>query len=113
MNIRTRNILEHILEDAHDAIGFANDVGSIDALTTSKLYRKAIVMSVLNIGELAKHLPHEFKSEHNEIPWKQIIGMRDIAAHGYSEMDDDIIWDVVKYSIPELVDFINNLFRQD
>ena len=108
MNIRTRNILEHMLEDAQDAIKFANDAGSADALASNRLYRKAVVMSILNIGELTKHLSDEFKAENSEIPWKQITGMRDIAAHGYSEMDDDIIWDVVTHSIPELQAFIVN-----
>jgi len=108
MNIRTRNILEHMLEDAQDAINFANDAGSADALASNRLYRKAVVMSILNIGELTKHLSDEFKAENSEIPWKQITGMRDIAAHGYSEMDDDIIWDVVTHSIPELQAFIVN-----
>jgi len=108
MNIRTRNILEHMLEDAQDAIKFANDAGSADALASNRLYRKAVVMSILNIGELTKHLSDEFKTENSEIPWKQITGMRDIAAHGYSEMDDDIIWDVVTHSIPELQTFIIN-----
>ena len=107
MNIRTRNILEHIQEDAQDAMKFANELESADALASNRLYRKAIVMSILNIGELTKHLPDDFKSDNSDIPWKQITGMRDIAAHGYGEMDDDIIWDVVKHSIPELAAFID------
>ena len=107
MNIRTRNILEHIQEDAQDAMKFADELESADELASNRLYRKAIVMSILNIGELTKHLPDDFKSENSDIPWKQITGMRDIAAHGYGEMDDDIIWDVVKHSIPELAAFID------
>jgi len=107
MNIRTHNILEHIHEDAQDAIKFASELESADDLASNRLYRKAIVMSILNIGELTKHLPDDFKSENSDIPWKQITGMRDIAAHGYSEMDDDIIWDVVTHSIPELAAFID------
>ena len=107
MNIRTRNILEHIQEDAQDAMKFAGELESADALASNRLYRKAIVMSILNIGELTKHLPDDFKSDNSDIPWKQITGMRDIAAHGYGEMDDDIIWDVVKHSIPELAAFID------
>jgi len=63
-------------------------------------------MSILNIGELAKNLPPEFKAVHTQIPWKKIAGMWDVAAHGYHIMDDEIIWDVVNYSIPELVCFI-------
>ena len=107
MNIRTRNILEHIQEDVRDAMKFTSELESADALASNRLYRKAIVMSILNIGELTKHLPDDFKSDNSDIPWKQITGMRDIAAHGYSEMDDDIIWDVVKHSIPELAAFVD------
>jgi uncharacterized protein with HEPN domain len=95
-----------MLEDAQDAIRFAKDIGSADALASDRLYRKAVIM-FLNIGELAKQLPQEFRAAHEEIPWKEISGMRDIAAHGYSEMDDDIIWDVVINSIPELVEFLD------
>ena len=57
MNIRTRNILEHIHEDAQDAMKFADELESADELASNRLYRKAIVMSILNIGELTKHLP--------------------------------------------------------
>jgi len=96
-----------MLEDAQDAVKFANEAGSADMLALNRLYRKAVVMSILNIGELAKHLPDDFKSVNSDIPWKQIAGMRDIAAHGYSEMDDDIIWDVITRSIPELAAFID------
>ena len=106
MNTRVRDILEHMLEDALDAMKFAEEVGNVEAFSSNKLYRKAIIMSILNIGELAKNLPQEFKSVHNEVPWKKIAGMRDIAAHGYHVMDDDIIWDVVTHSIPELAQFL-------
>jgi uncharacterized protein with HEPN domain len=106
MNLKTKSILEHMLEDALDAMKFANEVGTVEAFSVNKLYRKAVIMSILNIGELAKNLPPDFKTAHTSIPWKKITGMRDVAAHGYHEMDDDVIWDVVKYSIPDLADFI-------
>jgi len=108
MNLKIRSILEHMLENALDAMKFTNDVGTVEAFSVNKLYRKAVIMSILNIGELAKNLPHDFKVANNTIPWKKITGMRDVAAHDYHEMDDDIIWDVVKYSIPDLADFIKN-----
>jgi len=95
-----------MLDDTLDTIKFAEEIGNIDAFSSNKLYRKAIIMSILNIGELAKNLSPEYKLIHNEIPWKKISGMRDIAAHGYHVMDDDIIWDVVTTSIPDLARFL-------
>jgi len=113
MDSRVRNILEHMLDNALDIIKFTDEIENADAFAENRLYRKAIVMSILNIGDLAKSLPHEFKSEHNVIPWKKIAGMRDIAAHGYHMMDDDIIWDVAINSIPELACFIKTRLNED
>jgi len=95
-----------MLDDAVDAIKFAEEVGSLNAFSSSKLYRKAIIMSILNIGELTKNLPQDYKTSNDKMPWRKISGMRDIAAHGYHEMDDDIIWDVVQNHLPELVQFL-------
>jgi len=106
MNARVRSILEHILEDAQDAISFAEKAGRFDVFVSDKMTRKAIVMSILNIGELSKHLPLEYKLENDQIPWKNISGMRDIAAHGYHIMDHKIIWSVVENSLPPLVTFL-------
>ena len=100
-------------EDALDIVNFAKEVGNAYAFSNNKLYRKAIIMSILNIGELAKKLPQEFKSAHNEVPWKKIVGMRDVAAHGYHIMDDDIIWDVITKSVPELLIFLQSQLEQD
>lgn len=106
MDIKVRTILEYMLDDALDVMQFVDEIRNVDAFAASRLYRKAVIMSILNIGELAKKLPQEFKSVYKEIPWKKIAGMRDIAAHGYHEMDDEIIWDVAVHSIPELAHFL-------
>jgi uncharacterized protein with HEPN domain len=113
MNPRVKNILEHMLEDALDAMQFAVDTGTLEALSADKRNRKAIIMSILNIGELAKNLPHEYKSAHREIPWKNIIGMRERAAHGYHIMDNDIVWDVVVNHLPDLARFLEKQLKAD
>ena len=93
-------------DDVSDIIRFTGEIGCVDVFVDNKLYHKAIIMSILNIGELAKQLPDEYRLLHLEIPWKKIMGMRDIAAHGYHKMDDDIIWDTAVNSIPMLADFL-------
>ena len=39
---------------------------------------------------------------YNEIPWKQIIGMRNKIVHGYATVEFDIVWDTAKDSVPQL-----------
>ena len=103
---RAHSVLLHMRDDAREAIAFAAQLKSFEAFEASALHRKAIIMSIINIGELTKRLPDEFKTEHNQIPWRKISGMRDIAAHGYHILDDEIVWDVVQNSIPDLLAFV-------
>ncbi len=106
MNERTDLILEHMLEDAQDVVDFTARAGSFDVFSQDTMIRKAIVMSLLNIGELANHLPAEYTSAHQEIPWKRMIGMRNFAAHGYHTMSLRAIWDTAQSSVPSLLAFL-------
>lgn len=113
MNGRVKSILEHMLEDAKDIIAFSQTVGSLEELRKNSLIKKGIVMSLLNIGELASKLPNEFTNEHSQIPWSSMVGMRNFAAHGYHIMNLEIVWDTAQTSILELIDFIEEIFNEE
>jgi len=63
--------------------------------------QRAVIMTLLNIGEKVKQLTPLFRNKHNEIQWKQIAGLRDIVAHSYYKLDMDDIWNTVTISIPQ------------
>ena len=113
MNERVRTILEHMLEDAQDVVTFASDSGSYDAFANDAKTRKAIVMSLLNIGELASQLPSEYKAVHPQIPWKNMIGMRNFAAHGYHMMSLRTVWETTQTPVPELLAFLQSQMSLD
>jgi uncharacterized protein with HEPN domain len=75
---------------------------SIDALKSSSVYRNAVAMCILQIGELSIHLTDEFKTTYAKIHWKAIRGMRNIAAHHYGAFDAEILWKTITTRIPEL-----------
>ncbi len=64
--------------------------------------KRAVVRSLEIIGEATKKLPDEFRQDHDQIPWRQMAGMRDVLIHDYFGVDYDIVWDVVTDQIPEL-----------
>jgi uncharacterized protein with HEPN domain len=109
MSDRLRVILEHMLDDAQEAASFAESAGTFEAFCGNALLRKGVTMSLLNIGELARRLPDDFKDSHKEIPWKEMVGMRNLAAHGYHIMSDCVIWDTVKSSMPGLIQFLHSV----
>ena len=67
-------------------------------------------MKVFQIGELTKELDKNFnefiKKTENEVPWKNIIRMRERFAHYYGDMNLEIIFDTVLNDIPKLNEFI-------
>ena len=55
------------------------------------------------IGEAARRVSAPYTSQHPEIPWRAIIGMRHRVVHDYLYVDRDIVWDVVKRDLESLV----------
>lgn len=62
----------------------------------------AVVLKLIIIGEASKNVPDEIKSKHPEIPWKNMMALRDRVAHGYLGIDYEIIWEIVKKQLPAL-----------
>ena len=72
---------------------------------TDSVYRNAVALCVLQIGELVTVLSEEYKDAHGEIPWKQIKAVRNIVAHSYGTVDAETLWEIVQKDIPELASF--------
>lgn len=66
----------------------------------------AVVRNLEIIGEAAKNIPLKFRKEHSEIPWKQIIAMRNKVSHEYFGTDEEILWATINEDIPNLIKHI-------
>ena len=92
-----RHILKHTANINHTLERFNNDY---NAFKSDIDFFNSVCMSILQIGELASHLSQSIKEKHSHIPWKQIIGLRNIVVHGYGQLDTEIIWTTVIESVP-------------
>lgn len=61
------------------------------------------------IGEAARKVSPKFQSEHPEIAWRRIIGMRHRIVHDYMRVDEDILWQVVTKDLPELLPLLEEI----
>ena len=68
----------------------------------NELVQDAVVRNIEIIGEAVKNIPEDFKKKQNEVPWKDIAGMRDRIAHFYFGIDYELVWLTVKEDIPSL-----------
>lgn len=78
---------------------YIKDMTYKDFLADSKT-QSAIIMQLQVIGEVAKKVPEEIKQS-IAIPWKQIIGMRDMVSHDYFNLDIKSVWDTAITSVPD------------
>lgn len=58
------------------------------------------------IGEAASCVSSETQAAHPEIPWRRIVGMRHRIVQDYMNVDEDILWEVITRSLPELIDLL-------
>ncbi len=60
----------------------------------------ALVRLLEVIGEAANRVPNEKQKRHPEIPWSEIVGLRNRLIHGYDSIDLDILWQIVSQDLP-------------
>jgi uncharacterized protein with HEPN domain len=72
------------------------------AFETDELIQNWMVNHISVIGEACRSLSPEFQASHANVPWADIIGMRNILIHHYFGIDEDAVWSVIEKDIPEL-----------
>lgn len=75
------------------------------------MLQDAIIRQISIVGEAASKLPKSLRDRSADTPWKQIIGMRNIVIHDYSEIDLDVIWNTVEQELPLLGKQVKKLMR--
>ncbi len=76
---------------------------------SDKMRRYAVERQIMVIGEAARQVSDGFKTAHPEIPWKGIIGQRNVLAHEYGEILVERIWLVAIKDIPDLLQALERL----
>ena len=94
--------LRHMLAASKEAMEFAADKTRMD-LEKDRLHMLAIIKSIEIIGEAASKVTETFKTENSNIPWNDIINMRNRLIHAYFDVNLDIVWQTVKTDLPDLI----------
>ncbi|MCE5336617.1 MAG: DUF86 domain-containing protein, partial [Desulfobacteraceae bacterium] len=90
---------------------FVDDI-SYDEYIHDRKMQLAVERSLEIIGEAARKISEPLKTSHPEIPWKSIVGLRNVLAHEYGEILQERIWSVATQRIPELVSALNYSFPE-
>lgn len=63
------------------------------------------------LGEAASGIPEDVRARAPDVPWPNIVGMRNVLVHGYFEIDADVVWNAASRDVPALKPALQRLLR--
>lgn len=102
-----RNRLEHIQQAGKEILEFIEDK-SKEEFYNDRILQRAVERELEIIGEAANNLSEDSRQQMPEIPWKDIIGMRNILIHVYFKVDLETVWETIQGELPELIKTVEN-----
>ena len=102
--------LQDMLEASAKALQFVRDV-DLEAFSKNEEKVFAVIRALEIIGEAAKNIPKSIRGRYQEIPWEDIVGMRNKVIHGYFGVDIEVIWKTVQEDLPLLQATLTRIFE--
>jgi uncharacterized protein with HEPN domain len=93
--------MKHILDAIHRVEEYTQNIEYKDFIE-NHLIQDGVIRQIEIIGEAVKRLSNEIREKYTDVPWKDIVGMRNKLIHNYFGVDVDAVWETVKKDIPVL-----------
>lgn len=100
--LKDEDRLLHMLDAARKGVRFVQGRNRNDLDKDEKL-ALAVVHLLEILGEAAANISADFRQCHPDVPWGKIAGTRNRLAHGYFDVDLDIVWQIVTTQLPPLI----------
>jgi len=112
---RVEDYLEHIADAIERAMRYVGNLENLQALEENQQAQDAIVRTITVVGEAANRIckvAPDFVTNHPELPWSQMRGIRNKVVHDYFDVAWDIVWNTVKDDFPRLLQQVNSLLSR-
>ena len=94
--------MRHMLDHAKEAVAMACGRTRTD-LDKDRQLNLSLVRLLEIIGEAAGRVAADERARHPDIPWSEIVGLRNRLIHGYDSVDFDILWQIVSDDLPPVI----------
>lgn len=104
--------LADMLSFAREVLAFTQGRSRADYASDTGL-RRSVERATELIGEAASNISDSTRAAHPEIPWRKIIGQRNVLIHDYGDVDDDLVWNLVELEISKLASILEGIVAKD
>ena len=102
---RLPEYLDHMIEAARQVCGYVEGM-SKEGFLDDKRTQQAVILNIVIIGEAATKLLKDYEfflDRYPEVPWRSMKGMRNRIAHGYFDINLDVVWETAQTALPQLL----------
>jgi uncharacterized protein with HEPN domain len=103
--------LEDIIECGEKVLRFTEGM-TFKEFVQDELHFDAVLRNLEIIGEAVKHIPESTKEKYPDVKWRKIAGFRDVVAHNYFGVSDEIVWDIVENMVPLLLEQTKKILEE-
>lgn len=111
MSRSLRLYLEDILISGAKILRYTRGITLAEFVNDEKTY-DAVIRNLQIIGEAVKNIPAGVRDRYPDIEWRKIAGLRDILAHAYFSLENEIIWDIIENKIPSLIERVERVLQE-
>ncbi len=97
-----------MIDAAEEALSFTDEISEKD-FSQNRMLILSVIKEIEIIGEAASKISEEIKLKYPEVPWKDIIGMRNRLIHGYFEVNIELVWNTVNNNLPQLLSLLQKI----
>ncbi len=97
-----------MLDHSIEAVSLIRDKNRTD-LDNDRVLSLALIRLLEIIGEAANRIPKNERKNYADIPWPQIISLRNRLIHGYDSVDMEILWQIVSNDLPALISTLEDV----
>jgi uncharacterized protein with HEPN domain len=107
-----RTYLRHMLDHARTALDLASGK-PCSSLDTEPVLRYALLHLICIVGEAAGRVSPAGRAKYAQLPWRDIVGMRNMLVHGYDVVDLDILWKTIEEDLPALHSMLDSIIENE
>lgn len=109
---RDRAYIQDIIEAARLAISYLDGLTEED-FADDTMIQDAVIRRIEILGEAARRVSPGLRGSNPQIPWSEMIGMRNLMIHDYDDVDVHVVWNTVQGDLPQLVEALSSLLSME
>jgi len=106
-----RAYLEHILDAIEKIEKYIKHADDFEDFLKKDMVADAVIRELEVIGEASNNISKEFQEENLDIPWRQIIGIRNTLIHEYFGVNKKVVWETCQHDLKSLKKIVKSLLK--